>query len=416
MNARTFLPRLSRRMIVIIAAVLVVLSAAAVWVFVFLLPSQSSAAQTVTQTTPASLVTMQKSVTTTGTVTPAVQEDVSFAVSGTVTSIAVAEGDTVAADAPLATVDTLELQADLYDAQATLAEAKAALADAEDDDTGTESAAARVTAASAAVDVAQADVDAATAALDDATLVAPAAGLVTSVGIAVGDRVSGSSDASGSGSGTDSGSGAGSGDAAASATSASDAAAFTIVSTDAWTLDVSVGETDIANVAQGQQVELATSDGTEYFGIVSEVGTLPSTTDGSAQYPVAITVTGAGEGLYDGVSVDVTIVYERRTDVLAVPSAAVTTTEGESTVTLVDEDGGETVAVVEVGETSGQYTEILSGLAEGDEVLVAGFTPGEGNSGGTGDLRSGTDEMPGGGEMPSGGFPGGEQSTDGGQQ
>ncbi|HWV48565.1 MAG TPA: biotin/lipoyl-binding protein, partial [Microbacterium sp.] len=120
MNARTFLPRSSRRMIVIIAAVLVVLSAAAVWVFVFLLPSQSSAAQTVTQTTPASLVTMQKSVTTTGTVTPAVQEDVSFAVSGTVTSIAVAEGDTVAADAPLATVDTLELQADLYDAQATL--------------------------------------------------------------------------------------------------------------------------------------------------------------------------------------------------------------------------------------------------------------------------------------------------------
>src|SRR5690606_25870696 len=149
------------------------------------------------------------------------------------------------------------------------------------------------------------------------------------------------------------------------------------VSTDSWSMSVSVGETDIAQIAEGQQVELTDDDGGEYFGVVSEVGLLPSTSSGSAQYPVTIAITGDGEGLFDGVSLTGSIVYERRTDVVGVPSAAVTTTDGVSTVTVIAEDGSQAEVEVEVGETSGDYTEILSGIAEGDEILLASFTPGE---------------------------------------
>ncbi len=418
MSARTFLARFRLRTKIITLAVVIILAAAAVWVFGFLLPSQNSAAETITQTETASLQTMEKTVAASGTVTPAVQEDVSFEVSGTVTAVNVEAGQMVSAGDVLATVDTLQLEADLLDAEATLSEAKATLADAEEADESDT----RINAASAAVEVAQSDVDAATEAMDDADLVAPADGLVTSVGVAVGDKISGSSGSSTSSS-SSSGSTPGS-TGSSSASTSSSTTAFSIVSTDAWSMSVSVGETDIANVEAGQQVELTSDDGTEYFGVVSEVGLLPSTSDGSAQYTVSITITGDGDGLYDGVSLSGSIVYERRTDVLAVSSAAVTTTDGTSTVTVIDEDGNQSDVTVEVGETSGDYTEILSGIAEGDEILVASFTPGEGNSGtgtfpggGSGTFPGGdsggfpsgdsSGQMPGGGQMPSG---------DGGQQ
>ncbi|MGW8484043.1 efflux RND transporter periplasmic adaptor subunit [Microbacterium sp. NPDC055903] len=410
MSARTFLARLRLRTKIIVAAAVIIVAATAIWVLGFLIPSQNTSAQAITQTETASLQTLEKTVAASGTVTPAVQEDVSFEVSGTVTSVNVEAGQTVSKGDVLATVDTLQLEADLLDAEATLAEARASLADAEDAD-ATDT---RIAAASAAIDVAQSDVDAAEEAMDDASLLAPADGLITSVGVAVGDKVSGSS-----GSGSSSGS---SGSAASSSTpgstssstdgsTASSTAGFSLVSTDDWSMSVSVGETDIANVADGQQVELASDDGTEYFGVVSEVGLLPSTTDGSAQYTVTVTLTGDGEGLYDGVSLTGSIVYERRTEVLAVSSAAVTTTDGTSTVIVIADDGSQSEVDVEVGETSGDYTEILSGIEEGDEVLVASFTPGEGNSGTGSFPGGGTGTFPGGdsGEFPSGGqMPGGD--------
>lgn len=399
MSARTFLARFRRRTKIITAAAVLIVVAVAVWVFAFQLPSQNAAAQPITQTAAASLQTLEKTVEVSGTTTPAVQEDVSFEVSGTVTAVNATAGQTVAAGDVLATVDTLELRADLLEAEATLAEAKSTLADAEDSGSSDT----RINAASAAVDVAQANVDAANAAMDDANLVAPADGLITGVGIAVGDKVGGSSSSSSS-SGFSSPGGASSANGASSSSnsgssssSTTSTAAFTLVSTDSWSVSVSVGETDISNVATGQQVELTTDDGTEYFGVVSEVGLLPSTSSGSAQYPVTVSITGDGDGLFDGVSLTGSIVYERRTDVLAVPSAAVTTTDGISTVTVIAEDGTRSEVAVEAGGTSGAYTEIVSGIAEGDEVVVATFTPGEGNSG--------TGGFPGGG---AGGFPGGD--------
>lgn len=423
MSARTFAARIPGWTWVTIATVVAVIAGLSVWVFGFLMPSQTAAAQTVTRTTTAALQTLQKTVTATGTVTPAVQDDVDFAVSGTVTKVNVAAGDTVKKGQVLAVVDTLQLKASLLDAKATLAEAKATLASAKSANDGSSAAEARVSAASAAVDVAKSAVTDAETAMDDAELTAPAAGLVTSVGISVGDKVSGSgtgSSSSGSGSGSGNGATGGGSGSTGSSTTTTSSAAFTIVSTDSWTLDVSVGETDVTNVSAGEQVELTTDDDTTYYGVVSEVGLLPSTSSGSAEYPVTITVTGDGKGLFDGVSVDAAIVYERRTDVLAVPSGAVTTADGKSTVTVVGSDGSQTVTTVEVGDTAGGYTEITSGIEEGTTVVLATFTPGTGNSSGSTGTNGqfpggGSGEFPGGGsgEFPGGGsgqFPGGGQN------
>ncbi|GHS89059.1 RND transporter [Actinomycetota bacterium] len=404
------------------AAVVVVVAVVGVGVYWFGVRDDGASAATAgptTSTVAASLTTMEKTVTGTGTLTPTVQESVGFAVSGTVTSVAVAAGDTVTAGQTLATVDTLQLNADLLSAKATLAAAAAKLADAQDADDGTTTADAQIAALAAQVDVAQAAVDTATAAMADATLVAPVAGLVTAVDLEVGDVVGGSSGSSGaSGASGTTGTGAAAGAQTSTTTTSTGTSAVTIVGTDAWQVSTTVGESDVALIAAGDQVEMTSDDSTDViYGTVGEVGLVATSTSGVAAYPVVVDVTGNPADLHDGVSVDVSIIYERRTDVLTVPAAAVTTADGESVVQQAGADGNPVSTVVTVGETSGNLVEITSGLAEGDEVLVTVFTPaaGSGTDGGSTDQRG---TFPGGGEMPdfsgempdfSGGMPAGGQ-------
>ena len=272
------------------------------------------------------------------------------------------------------------------------------------DSDGTDAAVAQIAAQTASIAVDEAAVVTAQAAVAGATLTAPSAGLVTAVNVAVGDVISsGGSGSSGAGGATTAST------ASTSSSSSTSTADFSIVGTDSWSLSLAIGESDIANVAVNDQVELALDDGTAFFGTVQSVGILPSTTSGAVTYPVVVAVTGDPDGLYDGVAVTAKIVYERRTNVLTVPSAAVTTADGVSTVKTLDAAGTAVATTVTVGETVGNVTEILTGIAEGDDVVVVTFTPGSGNSGST--TQRGTRPT----GMPAGGtFPGAGTGTNGG--
>lgn len=399
--------RRARRWVRVVAVVLLVgVAGTGVYWFGFReSPAQAATPESTTTSVAASLSTIQQSVSGSGTLTPAVQEDVSFAVSGTVTSVDVAAGDTVTEGQQLATVDTLQLNAALLQAKADLASAQASLSNAQDEADGSDSSDAQVAALSAQVDVAQAAVDSAEADMAGATLTAPVSGLLTTVDLEVGDVVTGSGSSSGSSStGSTGSSGAtgmagGTGATGSSSTTSTSTAQFVIVGTDAWQTSVSVSESDVALLAVGNQAELTTSSSTDtIYGTVTEIGLLSSSSGGVASYPVTVAVTGSPEGLHDGESVDISIIYERRTDVLTVPASAVTTEDGRSVVTQEGADGGTVTTAVTVGETSGNLVEITEGLAEGDEVLVSTFSPRASGSGdGSGDTQQG---FPGGGEMP----------------
>lgn len=364
-------------------------------------PAQAATPGSTTTAVAASLSTIQQSVSASGTLIPTVQEDVSFAVSGTVTSVDVAVGDTVTAGQQLATVDTLQLDAALLQARAELASAQASLSNAQDEADGSDSSDAQVAALAAQVDVAQTAVDDAEADMAGATLTAPVSGLLTTVDVEVGDAVTGSGSSSGSGSattGTTGGMGGSTGSTGSSSTTATSTAQFVVVGTDAWQTSVSVSESDVALLSVGNQAELTTSSSTDtVYGTVTEIGLLSSSTGGVASYPVTVDVTGSPEGLHDGESVEVSIIYERRTDVLTVPASAVTTEDGQSVVTQEGADGGTVTTAVTVGETSGNLIEITEGLAEGDEVLVTTFSP---RASGSGDGSGDTQQWPGDGEMP----------------
>jgi multidrug efflux pump subunit AcrA (membrane-fusion protein) len=368
-------------------------------------------------TVAASLTTVQQSVSASGTLTPAVQEDVSFDVSGTVTSVDVAVGDTVTAGQQLATVGTLDLDAALLQAKAELASAQASLSNGQDEADGTASSSAQVAALSAQVDVAQAAVEDAEADMAGATLTAPVPGLLTAVSLEVGDTVAGSGSSAG-GTGSTGGTGMTGSTGSTSTSTTTSSAAFTIIGTDAWQVGVTVGESDVALLTVGDQVEMTTDSSTDtVYGTVGEIGLLPSSTGGVAAYPVVVDVTGSPGNLHDGETVEASIIYERRTDVLTVPSAAVTTVDGQTVVTQEGADGATVTTAVTVGVTSGNVVEITDGLAEGDEVLVTTFSPRSTGSedpatgdqaqrGEMPDFSSGEmpdfSQLPGGGQVPGG--------------
>ena len=74
--------------------------------------------------------------------------------------------------------------------------------------------------------------------------------------------------------------------------------------------------------------------------------------------------------LREGLTVTVNIVTEQVTDVLLVPSAAITMKGGQNYVKVILPDGTTEERVIETGVSDWQNTEVISGLSEGEQVEV----------------------------------------------
>lgn len=72
-----------------------------------------------------------------------------------------------------------------------------------------------------------------------------------------------------------------------------------------------------------------------------------------------------------GMSVDVTIIIENHPDVLAIPRKAVTEENGKATVKVLV-DGKPEIRQVQLGYKGSKYVEVISGLNEGDKVVLPG--------------------------------------------
>jgi macrolide-specific efflux system membrane fusion protein len=356
----------------------VVVAAAAVGGWALARPDESAATTTITAT--ATVGTIRQTVAASGTLAPAQRADLTFQVSGTVTTVPVAVGDKVAKGATVATIDDTDLQAAVDAAQASVSAAEDQV------DAARGSTSAQVASAAAQLAAAQSSLARAKASLAGATLSSPIAGTVAAVSIAAGDPV-------GSGSSGSGGSGSTSGDTST--------AQVVVISTSAWVVNASVGASDLASVKKGLQVDI-TPDGSSQrvFGTVSSVGIMASTgSSGAATFPVVIKVTGSPTGLYAGGTVNAAIVVKQVDNVLTVPSAALTS-EGDATYVTVAKNGKETKTKVVIGTVYGASTEITSGLSEGDQVVVRQIRLPAGGTGGT-NQRQRNGEFP--GELPGGG-------------
>ena len=74
--------------------------------------------------------------------------------------------------------------------------------------------------------------------------------------------------------------------------------------------------------------------------------------------------------LREGLTVTVTLIVAEKTDVLLIPNAAISSTAGRTTVTVIAEDETEDERQIVTGVSNWQYTEVVDGLEEGDVLKI----------------------------------------------
>jgi HlyD family secretion protein len=148
--------------------------------------------------------------------------------------------------------------------------------------------------------------------------------------------------------------------------------------------EVSLNEVDVANVKVGQKATL-TFDAVENLSItgeVAQVDTIGTVSSGVVTYDVKINFDTQDDRVKSGMSVSASIITETSQDVLEVPSSAIKTSNNVSYVLQLGSQYTDTSSTgvvsaeaptqtqVETGLSDDTYTEITSGLKEGDLIVV----------------------------------------------
>lgn len=195
-------------------------------------------------------------------------------------------------------------------------------------------------------------------------------------------------------------------------------------STEKMLLTVSVDESDILSLSEGQEASVTIDSLGEdtYVGTVIEIDKTGTSSSGVTTYAATISMDRV-EGMLAGMSASAVVKIEGKDNALLIPEEAVKKTSSTAYVyTSYDEETREFGDMVEVtiGLSNGTYVEITDGLSEGDTVYyqeseeASEFPFGDMRNGGFG-MQGDGGLMPGGdnGAMPDGGrsMPGGGQRS-----
>ncbi len=227
--------------------------------------------------------------------------------------------------------------------------------------------------------------------LANATLVAPHAGVIESINGLVGENAGG-------------GAGGSSGSGGSSGTSGSSGSSAFIVLVDASTLNIAaqINEANIASVAVNQpaQFTVPAYPSQTFQATVTSIDTLGQTSSSVVTFLVNLAVDMQSIGsshVYPGMTATVDVTTAERISTLLVPSSAlsfastalqngeldrsslssliggsnVRTGSGNRGIVVELKNGKLVPVLVTTGLTNGQQTEILSGLHEGDQVVIS---------------------------------------------
>lgn len=242
-----------------------------------------------------------------------------------------------------------------------------------------------VASAQTAVDKDEVALEQAKATLAATTLRASLAGTVGTISAVQGQSSSGSSgSAASSSTSTSSGTAGSTGSTGSSSAGSSSSSAGLVEILDAAHLQVTadVAEADIVKVKNGQPatVVFAASNKTVQ-GKVSAIDTTSTVTNNVVEYGVTITLDASAASLRVGQTATVTVTTGTRQDALSIPTSALTKAGDRYTV-LRRANGADSTVEVQTGLVGTTDTEITSGLAEGDEVVIALTTASTTNGGG----------------------------------
>jgi multidrug efflux pump subunit AcrA (membrane-fusion protein) len=304
----------------------------------------------------------------------------------------------------LATVDPSALQDQLSAAQAQLAAAQDKLSSDGTSSTSTS----QIDSDEAAVTSAQSSLTTAQTNVADASLTSTISGTVATVSLTVGQQVTGSgANSNGQGSNDQSNAASSAASPSSTASTGSVSGQVVVIGTTSYLVNTTVDDTQVGQIAAGDQAVITpTGAATPVYGTVASIGEIATESSNVATFPVVIDVTGSPTGLYAGSTADVSIIVKELSNVVEVPTAAISYKSGQATVTQVL-NGKHVTKSVTVGESSAGETQIISGVNSGDRVLetVIKFTGTAGARGGgfPGGFSRGGGPFGGGGTFGGGG-------------
>jgi membrane fusion protein, multidrug efflux system len=304
-----------------------------------------------------------RTVTVTGPIEPIRRVSVSAQTTGTVLNVRVEEGNRVRAGDLMAELDSREASAQMERAQAVLANAKASFERAQKLEASDLTSAADLDAVRSSFEIAQADVELWRTRLAFCRITAPVSGVVTAKDVERGSSVS------------------------------TNKVMFEIADDSLLVVRVRVSELDIVQLEPGRRVSLQLDayPGVQLDGHIRRI--FPSADPASRLVPVEVVLDGTPPGVdaRPGFLARVEFTLDRRTDVLAVPAAAVGVSDSEAFVYVVDADTLVRKPVV-TGLTASGWIEVKHGLEPGARVVSSGHV----------NLREGAPVRVTGGDSPTG--------------
>ncbi|MDO8575576.1 MAG: HlyD family efflux transporter periplasmic adaptor subunit [bacterium] len=149
--------------------------------------------------------------------------------------------------------------------------------------------------------------------------------------------------------------------------------------------ELSVNEVDVVKIKNGQKAELTFDavDGLKLEGEVAEVDGVGAVSQGVVSYGIKIKFITADDRIKSGMSISANIITDSRENVLLVPNSAVKTMGQKNYVetlatkftpaemkTGVTSPTAPTRKDVQIGLSNDNFSEIISGLNEGDQVIT----------------------------------------------
>lgn len=143
---------------------------------------------------------------------------------------------------------------------------------------------------------------------------------------------------------------------------------------------LNITEVDINKVKVGQKVKLTLNSNSDkvFMGTVVGIDKIGTASSGVSNYPVIVKFDEPTDLVLPNMGVDAEIVIQEKADALYVPSSAINSIQGSTIVNVVEGNISRPVEV-EIGISTNDYTEIISGVEEGTVVAIntlptTGFT------------------------------------------
>jgi HlyD family secretion protein len=224
----------------------------------------------------------------------------------------------------------------------------------------------------------QVGVDTALRSVENTVLRAPAAGRITSLNGVVGEFIGGGTGTTplapgGTSPLPDAASRVSSGDDVGGEGGSNGSAFMVLDNVDTFQIVAPFAETDAARLKPNQQVDVTFDAVPDLTRTGSVVSIAPTGTDiqGVTSYYAVIVLNELDARLMDGQTASAHVIIDKLDNTLVVPNAAIQRSGQTGVVTVREPDGSHKQVQVELGLAGDSVTQVVSGLREGQQIVVA---------------------------------------------